>query len=103
MPGGPSGKTTLAGRELYATVRRAVVEKGLRHCEAGRRFGIDRQTVGKMLSCSAPPGYRRTKPVRRPKLEGFTGIIDADRDTWVPRKRWHTARGSFERLRDGRG
>ena len=37
-----------------------------------------------MLSYSAPLGYRRTKPVRRPKLEGFTGIIDAileaDRD-----------------------
>ena len=80
VPRGPSGETTLASRELYATVRRAVVEKGLSHREAGRRFGIDRQTVGKMLSYSAPPGYRRTKPVRRSKLEGLAGIIDADRD-----------------------
>ena len=38
---------------------------------------IDRRTVKKMLSYSAPPGYRRTKPVRRPKLDGFTGIVDA--------------------------
>ena len=65
------------GVELYAAVRLAVVEEGLSHREAGRRFGIDRRTVKKMLSYSAPPGYRRSKPVRRPKLEGFTGIIDA--------------------------
>ena len=72
------------GVELYAAVRLAVVDEGLSHHEAGRRFGIDRRTVKKMLSYSAPPGYRRTKPVRRPKLDGFTGIIDAileaDRD-----------------------
>ena len=30
-----------------------------------------------MLSYSALPGYRRMKPVRRPKLDGFTGIVDA--------------------------
>ena len=60
-----------------------------------RRFGIDRRTVKKMLSYSSPPGYRRTKPVRRPKLDGFTGIIDAileaDADPEVPRKQRHTA------------
>ena len=65
------------GVELYAAVRLAVVEEGLSHREAGRRFGIDRRTVKKMLRYSPPPGYRRSKPVRRPKLEGFTGIIDA--------------------------
>ena len=78
------------GVELYAAVRLAVVDEGLSHHEAGRRFGIDRRTVKKMLSYSAPPGYRRTKPVRRPKLDGFTGIVDAileaDTDPDVPRK-----------------
>ncbi len=83
------------GVELYAAVRLAVVDEGLSHHEAGRRFGIDRRTVKKMLSYSAPPGYRRTKPVRRPKLDGFTGIVDAileaDTDPDVPRKQRHTA------------
>ena len=78
------------GVELYAAVRLAVVDEGLSHHEAGRRFGIDRRTVKKILSYSAPPGYRRTKPVRRPKLDGFTGIVDAileaDTDPDVPRK-----------------
>ena len=38
------------GVELYAAVRLAVVDEGLSHHEAGRRFGIDRRTVKKMLS-----------------------------------------------------
>ena len=75
------------GVELYAAVRLAVVDEGLSHHEAGRRFGIDRRTVKKMLSYSAPPGYRRTKPVRRPKLDGFTGIVDAILEADTGRRR----------------
>ena len=79
---------------------------GLRGVEA-RPFGIDRRTVKKMLSYSAPPGYRRRKPVRRPKLDGFTGIVDAvleaDADPDVPRKQRHTAHRIFERIRDEHG
>ena len=87
------------GVELYAAVRLAVVDEGLSHHEAARRFGIDRRTVKKMLS------YRRTKPVRRPKLEGFTGIIAAilEEDRDEPRKQRHTAHRIFERLRDEHG
>ena len=95
------------GVELYAAVRLAVVDESPSHHEAGRRFGIDRRTVKKMLSYSAPPGHRRTKPVRRPKLDGFTGIVDAileaDTDPDVPRKQRHTAHRIFERLRDEHG
>ena len=86
------------GVELYAAVRLAVVEEGLSHREAARRFGIDRRTVKEMLRYSAPPGYRRSRPVRRPKLEGFTGVIDAileaDRAPDVPRKQRHRRIGS---------
>ena len=93
------------GVELYAAVRLAVVDEGLSHHEAGRRFGIDRRTVKKMLSSSSPPRYRRTAPVRRPKLDGFTGIVDAilEADRAEPRKQRHTAQRIFERLRDEHG
>ena len=62
--------------ELYAQVRRSVIVEGLSEREAVKRFGLARETVRKMLRYRIPPGYRRNKPVRRPKLEAFTGIIN---------------------------
>ncbi len=70
-----------------------------------RHFGISRDSVDKMIVYSVPPGYRRTAPVKRPKLDGFTEIIDrwlcedADR----PRKQRHTAKRVLDRLRDEHG
>ena len=72
---------------------------------AARHFGISRDSVKKMLSFSAPPGYRRTAPIKRPKLDGFTEIIDQwlRDDVGRPRKQRHTAKRIFERLRDEHG
>src|SRR3954471_2056801 len=73
--------------------------------ERARLFGIARKTVDKMCACSAPPGYRRRSPAAKPKLDGFTGIIDqilAD-DQRMPAKQKHTAKRIFERLRDEYG
>ena len=36
--------------------------------EASGVFGLHRDTVRKMLAHSVPPGYRRRKPPRRPKI-----------------------------------
>ena len=55
--------------ELYAKVRYAVRIEGLSERAAARRFGIDPRTVSKMLAFSIPPGYRRSKPPVRPKLD----------------------------------
>ena len=62
--------------ELYAAVRRSVYVEGLSERAAARRFGLARETVRKMLRYRLPPGYRRAQPIRRPKLDAFTGIID---------------------------
>ena len=91
--------------DLYAQVRRAVRIEGLSERAAARRFGIDPRTVSKMLAFSVPPGYRRTKPPVRPKLDAFIGVIDrilAD-DKSRPKKQQHTAKRIFERLRDEHG
>ena len=40
------------------------------------RSGISRDSVAKMLAYSEPPGYRRTAPIRRPKLDAFTRQMD---------------------------
>lgn len=91
--------------ELYAVVRRAVYSEGLSQREAARRFGVSRETVAKMLRFSVPPGYRRSGPPRRPKLEPYVGIIDRihAEDAQRPRKQRHTAHRIFERLRDEYG
>ena len=61
--------------DLYLKVRLAC-DGGMSQREAARHFGISRDTVRKMLAYSVPPGYRRQAPVRRPKLDAFTAIID---------------------------
>jgi transposase len=72
---------------------------------AAKHFGISRDSVKKMLSFSVPPGYRRTAAIKRPKLDGFTGFIDAwlREDLSRNRKQRHTAKRVFERLRDEHG
>ena len=68
--------------DLYWKVRLACAE-GMSQREAARHFNISRDSVAKMMAFSVPPGYRRTAPVKRPKLDAFTGIIDG----------WQTAIG----------
>ena len=87
--------------ELYAAVRRSVYVEGLSERAAARRFGLARETVRKMLRYRRPPGYRRAQPVRRPKLDAFTGIIDQilREDQSRPKKQRHTAKRIGERLR----
>ncbi len=93
------------GVELYRKVRLACHRDGMNVSEAARHFGVNRRTVAKMLKHSVPPGYQRSKPPRRPKLDPFTGIIDAilEQDKSLPRKQRHTAKRIFERLRDEHG
>ncbi len=91
--------------ELYRKVRHAYFRRGLSKRASARHFGISRDSVDKMIVYSAPPGYRRTAPIKRPKLDGFTEIIDqwlledADR----PRKQRHTAKRVLDRLREEHG
>ena len=84
----------MKGVELYARARFAVQIEGVSQREAARRFGIDPRTVAKMLAFSVPPGYRRSRPPARPKLDPFTGIIDGilAADEGRPRKQRHTSK-----------
>lgn len=88
--------------DLYRRVRLACHAGGLSQREASRQFGVSRSTVAKILQFSEPPGYRRTIAVKRPRLDGFTGIIDGilEADKQVHSKQRHTAKRIFERLRE---
>ena len=88
--------------EIYLRVRRAHYQDGLSGREIARQFGISRDSVHKMLTYSEPPGYRRTAPIHRPKLDPFTEQIDQwllD-DKSAHRKQRHTAKRVFDRLKD---
>jgi transposase len=87
--------------ELYLKVRRAHFQDGLSGRAIARAFGISRDSVAKMLAYSEPPGYRRSVPVKRPKLGAFTDQIDIwlAEDKTRPRKQRHTAKRVFDRLR----
>src|ERR1044072_1673476 len=90
----------MKGGELYAQVRYAGPVGGVGRGGAGR-LGIPPRTVAKMLAFSVPPGYRRSRPPVRPRLDPFTGIIDAilAADEGRPKKQRHTAKRIFDRLR----
>ena len=52
-----------------------------------------------------PPGYRRTKPRHKPKIEPFLPIIEEilESDRKAPKKQRHTAKRIWERLCDEHG
>ena len=89
----------------YAAVRRFVFIEGHSQREAARVFGLARKTIAKMCRFSAPPGYQRIKPIERPMLGPFIGVIDAilSADKQAPPKQRHTAKRIFERLKAVRG
>jgi hypothetical protein len=64
------------GMEPYDIVRLADTHESLSYREAARRFGIDPRTEKKMMTFSAPTGYRRRKPVNRHALASLAVVID---------------------------
>ncbi len=87
--------------EVYARVRRAIQVDGMSQREAARQFGLSRKTIRKMLAYSIPPGYGRKKPVVKPKLGPWLGIIDQilEDDKTQPKKQRHTSKRIWDRLK----
>jgi transposase len=91
--------------EVYARVRRAVQVDGMSIRQAAREFGLSRKTIRKMMQFSLPPGYERKKPIERPKLGPWLGIIDQILvgDQAQPKKQRHTAKRIWDRLKAEHG
>ena len=91
--------------ENWADIRRRVLVDGLSKRAACREFDIHWDTLTKVLGHPEPPGYRRTAPRPKPRLDPFLPVIHQtlEADKKAPRKQRHTARRIFERLRDEHG
>ncbi len=86
--------------QWWADIRRQVLVEGVSKREVLRQEGMHWTTLEKVLTHSAPPGYRRSRPPARPKLGPYMGRIEQilEEDKGVPRKQRHTAKRIFERL-----
>jgi transposase len=91
--------------ENWAEIRRRVFVDGQSKRSVCREFDIHWDTLQKILGHPQPPGYRRSGPRHRPRLEPFLPVIHQilKDDTKAPRKQRHTAKRIFERLRDEYG
>lgn len=88
--------------EQWAEIRRRVLQEGVSKRQILRETGMHWRTLEKILSHSAPPGYRAREGRERPKLGPYLDWIRrilAD-DKEVPKKQRHTAKRIFERLRE---
>jgi transposase len=99
------GTGVFTDMENWAEIRRRVLVDGQSKRSVCREFDIHWDTLQKILSHSAPPGYRRKGPRPRPKIDPFLGVIHQilEDDKQAPKKQRHTARRIYERLRDEHG
>src|SRR3954465_546622 len=91
--------------ENWAEIRRRVLVDGLSKRAACREYDLHWDTLTNILSHAEPPGYRRTAPRPRPKLDPLLGVIHQilEADKKAPRKQRHTTNRIFQRLRDEHG
>ncbi len=88
--------------EQWAAIRRRVLREGVSKRQILRETGMHWTTLEKILTHSAPPGYRLQQLRDKPKLGPFVDRIRVilRQDKQVPKKQRHTAKRIFERLRE---
>jgi transposase len=91
--------------ENWSEIRRRVLVDGQSKRSVCREFDIHWDTLRKILDHPEPPGYRRTAPRPKRKLNPFLPVIHRilEDDKRAPRKQRHTVRRIFQRLRDEHG
>jgi len=91
--------------ELWTEVRRRVMTGEISRRQACREYDLNWRTIAKVLKHVEPPGYRRTAPRKRPKMERFlptiAEILEADKQ--APEKQRHTAKRIYDRLTEEHG
>ena len=88
--------------EFWKEIRRQVLTNELSRRGACKKYGLGWHTLTKILMYDEPPGYRKSRPRAKPKIDEFLPVIHqilVD-DRQAPKKQRHTAWRIFQRLRD---
>ena len=74
--------------EQWREIRRRVLVEGVSKRQIQRETGLHWKTLDKILKHSVPPGYRRRKAIRKPKIGAFVPQIAAilEQDKALPKK-----------------
>ena len=87
--------------EAWVEIRRRVLTGELSKRAACREYNLHWDTLKKILVHDEPPGYRRSQPRAKPKIEPYLSIIHEilESDRQAPRKQRHSAQRIFDRIR----
>jgi transposase len=85
--------------EFWKEVRRLVLTNEL---SKRGKYGLGWHTLKKILAHDEPPGYRKSQPRAKPKIDKFLPVIHQTLvdDRQAQKKQRHTAWRIFQRLRD---
>jgi len=87
--------------DQWIEIRQRVLRDGVSKRQILRETGMHWKTLERILDNPSPPGYQRTKPACKGKIDPYLGrirdILNQDKDT--PKKQHHTAKRIWERLR----
>ena len=86
--------------DQWIELRRKIRNQDIPLRQLERETGIGRQTLRKIRDNSHPPGYRRTKPIDKPKISPYLDRIKAliKSDKQDHKKQYYTAKKILEIL-----
>ena len=91
--------------EFWKEVRRQVLTNELSKRGACKKYGLGWHTLTKILAHDEPPGYRKSEPRAKPKIDEFLPVIRQILidDRQAPKKQRHTAHRIWQRLQQEHG
>ncbi|MBN2269875.1 MAG: hypothetical protein JXN61_04630, partial [Sedimentisphaerales bacterium] len=87
--------------DQWIKIRQRVLKEGVSKRQIMRETGMHWETLKKILEHSIPPGYERSKPPKKPKIDPYLDRIRQilEQDKFIHRKQRHTAKRIWEVLK----
>jgi len=72
------GKEVYRDMEQWTEIRQRVLREGVSKRQIMRETGMHWETLKKILEHSSPPGYKRNKLPKKPKIGPYIGLAEYD-------------------------